>query len=44
MEKLQSLGFEVFRLRDYIPADSPDSLAISKAQELDAVLITLNGH
>ena len=44
IEKLRSFGSEVLRLREYIPADSPDSLVISKAQELDTILITLNGH
>lgn len=33
----------MFRLIDYIPKDSPDTAVISKAQELDAILISLNG-
>lgn len=36
-------GFEVYRLRDYIPKDSNDSMVISKAQELNSILISLNG-
>ena len=40
---LQEMGFETFRLREHIPADSPDGMVISKAQELDAILVTLNG-
>ena len=40
---LQEMGFETFRLREHIPADSPDGTVISKAQELDAILVTLNG-
>lgn len=40
---LQDSGFEVYRLRDHIPKDSPDSIVISKAQELNSILISLNG-
>lgn len=40
---LSNVGHEVFLLRDYIPTDSPDSLVMEKAQELDAILISLNG-
>lgn len=40
---LKDSGFEVYRLRDYIPNDSPDSIVILKAQELKSVLISLNG-
>jgi len=36
-------GYEVFRLRDHIPTDSADSIVISKAQELDSILVSLNG-
>ena len=43
IQTLRDSGFEVFRLRDFIPADSPDLVVISKAQELDSILISLNG-
>ena len=43
IQMLQDTGHEVFQLRGYIPADSPDQLVISKAQELDAILLSLNG-
>jgi len=43
IQGLQDAGHEVLRLRDYLPADSPDGLVISKAQELDCILISLNG-
>ena len=33
----------MFRLRDYIPKDSADPIVMSKAQELDSILISLNG-
>lgn len=40
---LREAGHEVLRLTDYNPADSPDKLVISKAQQLNAILISLNG-
>ena len=40
---LNDVGYEVFRVKDYIPIESPDSVVISKAQELDTILISLNG-
>ena len=40
---LGDAGYEVLRLRDFLPTDSPDSVVISKAQELDSILISLNG-
>ncbi|RLF47195.1 MAG: hypothetical protein DRN29_03250 [Thermoplasmata archaeon] len=40
---LHEAGHEVLRLKDYIPTDSPDPIVISKAQELDSILISLNG-
>jgi predicted nuclease of predicted toxin-antitoxin system len=42
-EALRDAGYEVGRLRDCIPTDSPDSIVISKTQELDAILVSLNG-
>lgn len=43
IEILQNEGHEVLFLKDYIRKDSPDSLVISKALELEAILISLNG-
>jgi hypothetical protein len=43
MEKLRQPGHLVFRLKDYIPQDSPDEIAIAKAQELDCIMLSLNG-
>jgi predicted nuclease of predicted toxin-antitoxin system len=40
---LQVAGHEVLRLKDHIPPNSPDTQVISKAQELDAILFSLNG-
>ena len=33
----------MFRLKDHLPVESPDSAVIAKAQELDAILLSLNG-
>ena len=38
IQTLLDARHEVFRLKDHIPMDSPDSFVISKAQELDAIL------
>ena len=43
IETLRDAGHEVLCLKDHIPTDSPDSVVISKAQELDAILVSLNG-
>ena len=43
IKALRDEGHEVLRLKDHVPADSPDSVVISKAQELNAILISLNG-
>lgn len=40
---LRDAGHEVFCLRDHIPIDSTDTIVISKAQELDSILLSLNG-
>ena len=40
---LREAGHEVLRLRDHIPTDSPDAQVISRAQDLDAILVSLNG-
>jgi predicted nuclease of predicted toxin-antitoxin system len=43
IETLGAEGHEVLRLKDWLPADSPDSIVIEKASELGCILITLNG-
>jgi predicted nuclease of predicted toxin-antitoxin system len=40
---LREAGHEVLRLRDHIPPDSADAQVVSKAQDLDAILVSLNG-
>jgi len=43
IKTLQDGGNEVFRLRDYISTDSADQIVILKAQELNSILVSLNG-
>lgn len=40
---LRDAGYEVLRLKDFIPKNSPDKVVIAKAQELDTILVSLNG-
>ncbi|PSB20130.1 hypothetical protein C7B65_08740 [Phormidesmis priestleyi ULC007] len=40
---LQDSGHEVLILKDYIPIEAPDQIVIAKAQELGAILVSLNG-
>ena len=43
IESLAADGHEVLRLKDHLPTESPDSAVIAKAQELGAILLSLNG-
>ncbi len=43
IQMLRNEDHEVFRLKDHIPTDSADTEVISKAQEIDSILISLNG-
>ena len=43
IQTFRDAGYEVFRLKDHIPTSSADSVVISKAQELDSILVSLNG-
>lgn len=40
---LRNAGHEVLRLRDVLPVESPDRLVITKTQELEAILLSMNG-
>src|SRR5438270_1575872 len=42
-DTLRRHGHDVIVLRDVLPIRSPDSRVIAKAQELDAILISLDG-
>ena len=43
IQELQDVGYRVLRLKGHIPIESPDSKVIATAQELDAILLSLNG-
>jgi predicted nuclease of predicted toxin-antitoxin system len=43
MQRLREAGHEVVRLREQLPVESPDADVIAKAQQLDAILLSLNG-
>ena len=43
MQTLRAGGHEVVRLREQLPVESPDTVVIAKAQQLDAILLSLNG-
>jgi predicted nuclease of predicted toxin-antitoxin system len=43
VQTLHNAGHEVLRLREYLLVDSNDVAVISKAQELQAILVSLNG-
>ena len=43
VESLAAPGHEVLRLKDHLPVESPDSAVIAKAQDLGAILLSLNG-
>ena len=43
IETLRDVGYEIWYLRDHLPIESPDMVVIAKAQELRAILISMNG-
>ena len=43
VQTLREAQHEVFRLRDVLPVDSSDAIVLAKAQEIEAVLIALDG-
>ena len=43
IEVLRDAGHEVRILKEHIPRDSDDPVVIAKAQELPAILLSLNG-
>ncbi len=43
IQALRDAGHEVFILKEHIPRDSDDPVVITEAQELDAILVSLNG-
>ena len=43
VERVRDAGCEVLRLREVLPVESADALVIAKAQELGAILLSMNG-
>jgi predicted nuclease of predicted toxin-antitoxin system len=43
VDALLDNGHEVYILREHIPIDSIDPVVIDKAQEMDSILVSLNG-
>jgi predicted nuclease of predicted toxin-antitoxin system len=43
VDTLRAAKHEVFRLRDLLPVESCDAVVIAKAQEIEAILLSLNG-
>ncbi len=43
IQSLQQPGHLLLRLKDHLPVESPDSIVLAKAQELNAILLSLNG-
>jgi predicted nuclease of predicted toxin-antitoxin system len=43
MQSLREAGHQVLRLTDYLPAESPDQGVISRARDLSALLLSLDG-
>jgi len=43
IDALRHIGHEVIRLKDVVAPDSPDTVVITKAKEIDSILISLNG-
>lgn len=43
INSFRSAGYEVLLLREHLAKDSPDQQVIVKAQELDCILLSLNG-
>jgi predicted nuclease of predicted toxin-antitoxin system len=43
IQTLREASHEVLRLKDLVPVESPDSVVLAKAQEIGAILLSLNG-
>jgi predicted nuclease of predicted toxin-antitoxin system len=43
VQTLREANHEVVRLREVLPVESPDELVIGKAQEIGAILLSING-
>jgi predicted nuclease of predicted toxin-antitoxin system len=43
IQALRDAGYEIFILKEHIPRSSDDPVVIAKAQELNTILVSLNG-
>ena len=43
VQTLRDAGHEVVRIRELLPVESPDRVVIAKAQEVAAILLSMNG-
>ena len=43
IQSLRDAGHEVVRLMEVLPVESPDATVIAKAQEIEAIVLSLNG-
>jgi predicted nuclease of predicted toxin-antitoxin system len=43
IQTLRKANHEVVRLKDILPVESPDATVIAKAQDVGAILLSLNG-
>jgi predicted nuclease of predicted toxin-antitoxin system len=43
IQSLRQANHEVLKLKEVLPVESPDTLVIEKAQEINAILLSLNG-
>ncbi len=43
IQSLRDAGGEVLRLKDHLPIESADAVVIAKAQDLNSILLSLNG-
>jgi predicted nuclease of predicted toxin-antitoxin system len=43
VQALRDVTHEVVRLKDVLPVESPDAIVIARAQEIDAILLSMNG-
>lgn len=43
IQALRDAAHEVVRLKDVLPVEAADTIVIAKAQEIDAILLSMNG-
>ena len=43
IDAILEMGHDVVRLKDVLPPDSADPLIVTRAKEIDSILISLNG-